>query len=93
MTTAAINDLSRQYNVISVAIESGTRAEQMQYMRKHHYAFPVLEATPEITAQWGADRLPAIFIISNGKIRFKTMGVTSSWGLSFRLWLTQLLYS
>ncbi|MCF1428632.1 MAG: protein disulfide oxidoreductase [Shewanella sp.] len=91
VTSPAVNALSKDYKVISVAVASGTRDEISDYMQKHNYRFPVMEGTQAMSDAWGASALPAIYIVRDGEIQFVTRGVTSEWGLALRLWLSNWL--
>ena len=91
VTSPAVNALSSDYKVISVAVASGTHDEVLNYMQEHHYNFPVIQGDEATSARWGASGLPAIFIVRDGEVKFKTRGVTSQWGLEWRLWLTDIM--
>ena len=91
VTSPAVDALSQEYNVISVAVASGTRHEVLDYMQANHYNFPVILDDAAASNQWGASGLPAIYIVRDGEVKFKTRGVTSQWGLEWRLWLTDLM--
>lgn len=91
VTSPAVDDLSREYKVISVAMASGTPHEVRDYMKQHHYNFPVILDDQAASDSWGASGLPAIYIVRDGEIKFKTRGVTSQWGLEWRLWLTDMM--
>ncbi|MGI2261480.1 protein disulfide oxidoreductase [Shewanella sp. GXUN23E] len=91
VTSPAVDSLSEDYKVISVAVASGTRHEIRDYMQKRDYSFPVIEGTQAMSDAWGASALPAIYIVRNGEVQFVTRGVTSEWGLSWRLWLSDWL--
>ncbi|RPA51142.1 protein disulfide oxidoreductase [Shewanella vesiculosa] len=95
VTSPMVNSVSsdQDYQVISIAVASGTDAEITTFMQQHDYRFEVINQQNQpqaisLSQQWGAMALPAIYIIdTNNNIRFVTSGVTSSWGMSLRLWL------
>lgn len=91
ITSPMIDTISQDHRVISVAVASGTDNDIQHYMDEHQYHFPVLnDDSGEQSSHWGAAAFPAIYIIdTQGKIRYVTSGVTSSWGMKFRLWLAQ----
>ncbi|MFB2780909.1 protein disulfide oxidoreductase [Shewanella mangrovisoli] len=91
VTSPMVESISQDHNVISVAVASGRDREIQHYMDEHRYHFPVLnDENGERSTQWGAMAFPAIYIIdTQGEIRYVTSGVTSTWGMKFRLWLAQ----
>ncbi|MEL4431603.1 protein disulfide oxidoreductase [Shewanella mangrovisoli] len=91
VTSPMVESISQDHNVISVAVASGSDREIQHYMDEHQYHFPVLnDNKSERSTQWGAMAFPAIYIIdTHGEIRYVTSGVTSTWGMKFRLWLAQ----
>ncbi|WP_039978415.1 protein disulfide oxidoreductase [Shewanella decolorationis] len=91
VTSPMVESISQDHKVISVAVASGSDSEIQRYMDEHQYHFPVLnDDDGKRSTQWGAMAFPAIYIIDpQGEIRFVTSGVTSTWGMKFRLWLAQ----
>ncbi|EGM69364.1 protein disulfide oxidoreductase [Shewanella sp. HN-41] len=91
VTSPMIETVGQDHRVISVAVASGSDSEIQRFMDEHEYHFPVLnDDSGEQSTQWGAMAFPAIYIIdTQGNIRYVTSGVTSSWGMKFRLWLAQ----
>ncbi|MGI2111360.1 protein disulfide oxidoreductase [Shewanella frigidimarina] len=95
VTSPMVNSVSLNpdYQVVSIAVASGTDADINTFMQQHHYHFDVINQqnqpqTISLSQQWGAMALPAIYIVdAENNIRFVTSGVTSSWGMSLRLWL------
>lgn len=80
------------YQILSVALSSGTDNEIESYLLKHNYQFPVInDNRGDISASWGVVVTPSIFIINQeGKISHTSTGMTSSWGMRLRLWLASL---
>ena len=76
-------------NVVSVALSSGSDEEINSYLQEHQYQFNVInDDNGKISKAWGVAVTPSIFIIdSTGDIRFTSTGMTSLWGMRFRLWL------
>ena len=95
VTSPMVNsvNLNQDYQVISIAVASGTDEEINTFMQQHDYRFDVINQQNQsparaLSQQWGAMALPAIYIVdAENNIRFVTSGVTSKWGMSFRLWL------
>jgi len=88
----SIDALARDVPVITVAMQSGSREEVIQFLRKETLSFPVLnDPDGVIAAQWGVRAVPASFIVDGaGQIRFLEIGYTTGVGLRLRLWLAGL---
>lgn len=88
----SIDALARDVPVITVAMQSGSRADVIQFLRKETLSFPVLnDPDGVIAAQWGVRAVPASFIVDGaGQIRFLEIGYTTGVGLRLRLWLAGL---
>lgn len=82
---------SDHFNVITVAMQSGTSESVARFMAEQKLSFPVLNDASGITsAEWGVHAVPASFIVDGeGKIRFVEIGFTTEMGLRLRLWLAQ----
>ncbi|MCE9678715.1 protein disulfide oxidoreductase [Shewanella sp. AS1] len=105
LTSPMVDTLTADYQVISIAVASGSDDEINQFMTEQGYRYPVINDTVvndaitnnlrgndaiELNQLWGAEVFPAIYIVDkHGEIRFKTSGVTSSIGMKIRLWLAK----
>jgi peroxiredoxin len=80
---------ANEFNVMSIALSSGSDEEIDRYLKKHHYRFETLnDDNGQISKVWGVAVTPSMFIIdTQGEIRFTTTGMTSLWGMKLRLWL------
>ncbi|TVP09571.1 thioredoxin [Shewanella sp. KCT] len=88
VTSPMVNSVAEQHKVISIAVASGTDDEINQFMTEHDYQFDVIGDEKMLHQAWGASVFPAIYIVdTQGQIRFKTSGATSSWGMRLRLLL------
>jgi len=88
----SIDALARDAPVITVAMQSGSREEVVQHLRKEMLSFPVLNDPDGVmAAQWGVRAVPASFIVDGaGQIRYVEVGYTTGFGLRLRLWLAGL---
>lgn len=87
-----IDSLARDYPFISVAMQSGTSAEVVDYLKGQGVDYPVVNDPDGLMARrYGVSGVPASFILdANGEVRFVTRGYTSGLGLRLRLWLAGL---
>lgn len=83
-----IEALSSDYQVITVAMQSGSDMEINNYLQKQGLSFDAI-ADPygEIATQWGVRGVPASFVLdSSGNIRFASVGYSTGMGLRGKLW-------
>ncbi|MDH4215509.1 MAG: redoxin domain-containing protein [Gallionella sp.] len=80
-------------NVITVAMQSGSRDEVAKYLREQGLSFPVVnDPDGRVAAAWGVHAVPASFIVdTDGRIRFVEIGYTTGVGLRLRLWLAGIM--
>lgn len=84
----AIDTISKDFDVITVALQSGGPRKIAEHLRKEALSFPVI-ADPygEIASRWGVAGVPASFVLDgSGRIKFVTVGHTTEVGLRGRLW-------
>ena len=84
----SIESISKDYPVVTVAMQSGNEEEIKQFMKNEGLSFTVIsDEFGEISKQWSVRGVPASFIIApDGNIRFVEVGYTSEIGLRARLW-------
>lgn len=84
-----INSLAKDYRVITVAMNSGGDDAIEQYLVENELDFPVIvDPDGDLAKRFGVTGVPTGFVIDTaGQIRFKEIGLTSSWGWRFRLFL------
>ena len=85
----SIATLARDHHVISVAMQSGSKQEVLDHLRRNGVTFPVINDPDAVQAQrWQVRAVPTSFIIDRaGGIRFIEVGYTTEIGLRLRLWL------
>jgi len=85
---ATIDALSRDYAVITVALQSGSAAQVDAYLREQGRRFPVItDPYGEIATAWGVRGVPASFVLDgNGRIRFAAAGYDPGIALRGKLW-------
>ncbi|MBB3062682.1 protein disulfide oxidoreductase [Microbulbifer rhizosphaerae] len=90
VVSPAVSDLSVDHQVLSVAMQSGSDSEVVQYLRRNDLQFPTInDPDGALSNSWGIRVTPTIVIVdSSGNVRWVTSGATSKWGLKLRLMLT-----
>ncbi|MBE0494163.1 MAG: redoxin domain-containing protein [Thiomicrospira sp.] len=84
-----IEDLAKDYHVISVATQSGDDQTLLDYTEQHNMnpRLIVNDADGSLFKLYGARAVPADFIVdAQGEIAFIEVGLSSSWGMRARLW-------
>ncbi|WP_457746031.1 protein disulfide oxidoreductase [Sulfurimonas sp.] len=82
-----INFLSRYYQVVTIAVKSGTDYEIKQYLDEHNYHFKVVnDENGSLSRKFNISAFPTSFIYDgNTKLVFKEVGYTSTLGLYLRM--------
>jgi len=83
-----IQRLSQYYDVVSIAVKSGSDKELLEYMKGRGFDYRVIN---DQAAKWASlyniEGYPTTFIYNReGKISFSEVGYTSTLGLALRLW-------
>jgi thiol-disulfide isomerase/thioredoxin len=87
----AIEALSSDYQVLSVAVDSGDDAQIGAFMHERGYSFAVLnDQDGSIRRSFKVKAFPTTFILDkNGEIAFTEVGYTSNPGLRLRMKMTE----
>jgi thiol-disulfide isomerase/thioredoxin len=87
----AIESLSNDYQVVTVAVESGDNSDISAFMEERGYTFPVLsDPDGSIRRLFKVKAFPTTFILDkNGEIVFTDVGYTSNVGLQARMKLAE----
>ena len=91
----SISDLNKDKDLqlLTIAFQSGAEKEVQSFMMQRNIeTWPVIvDSDGSLAAKYGVTGVPATYFIDkDGQIRFKTMGLTSKWGMKIRLWLAGL---
>ena len=83
-----IESLSKEYEVITIAVRSGTDQKLKQFLQKEGYGMhTVNDFKGELAKEFGVAVYPSTFIYDkNGKLIFSEVGYTSALGLRLRMW-------
>ena len=89
LTKESINDIAQDHQVITIASQSGSSADIQKYVRENDFTAPVInDADSRLSQTYGVRAFPSIFIINpDGEIYDVEVGLSSEWGLRFRLWM------
>jgi len=87
----SIQAISKDYPVITIAMQSGEANEIAEFMRQQGLQFPVInDPHGRLSRRFGVRAVPSSFIVAdNNTIVFRETGYTTGIGLRLRLWLAQ----
>lgn len=86
---SSLSSLKEDWQVLTVAYQSGDKAEVMKHMKERNIEdWPtVVDADSHLADLFGVKGVPTTYILDgDGNIRFTEVGLTSGWGLKARLW-------
>jgi thiol-disulfide isomerase/thioredoxin len=91
MSSPVIDALSKDYDVVTVAVNSGSDEDIRRFMKKRGLDFPVVnDEEGDLAGKFGVDTFPTTFIYNDkGSISFTDIGFTSPWSLRLKLWLSK----
>jgi len=83
-----IEFISKHFNVVTIAVDSGTDYELKKYLQDRGYNFNVVnDKNRELSQQFNISAYPTTFIYNNDKkLIFSEVGYTSIIGLYLRVW-------
>ena len=83
-----IQSLSQSFNVVSIAVKSGSDNEINNYLKEHNLDFNVINDKDAILAkQFFVQAYPTTFIYNKqNSLSFSEVGYTSTIGLYLRMW-------
>ncbi len=83
-----IQKLSERYNVVTIAVKSGSDEEVQAFMDKGGYSYRVINDEEGKWAKvYSISAYPTTFVYNkDGQIDFTEVGYTSTVGLFFRMW-------
>jgi len=87
-----INLLAKHFQVITIAVKSGSDYELYNYLKEHNYDFMVVnDKDASLSQLFQIAGYPTTFIYDkHGKLRFSEVGYTSTLGLYLRLLWAEL---
>ncbi|MDH4945115.1 protein disulfide oxidoreductase [Sulfurimonas sp. C5] len=92
LETSNIEYLSKYYNVITIAVNSGSDYELHTYLQERDLHFKVInDNNSEYSTQFNIKAFPTTFIYDqNQNLVFSEVGYTSTIGLLLRMWWIKL---
>ena len=84
-----IESISKNYEVITVAVNSGTDDEINNFLKQRNLTYTVInDSNGKFASKFSISSFPTTFIYdSDGEIKFSEVGYTSTLGLKLRMWL------
>lgn len=81
-----VNFISHHYQVVSVALRSGSPDHILQYLHAKKYSITTInDPKGLISHKWSVSVTPSIFVVNKGKIASVTTGFTTPIGMWIRL--------
>ncbi len=82
-----IESISKDFPVLSVAVQSGSDAEIQSFMKERDLGYAVYNDSTGMAKDFSVQAYPTTFIFdSNGELAFTEVGYTSTLGLYLRMW-------
>ena len=83
-----IETISKDYEVITIATQSGSSDEIKEYLEKNNLSFKVVnDEFANFSNEFNIKAFPTTFIYDkNQNLKFSEVGYTSTFGLKLRLW-------
>ncbi len=92
----SLSELAKHWNLVTVAYNSGEAEAVQRYIEREGIQdwTTIVDNDGGIAREYGVNGVPASFVLDgSARIRFKEVGLTSGWGLRFRLWLAGVLFN
>lgn len=88
LEASSIQSLSQSYNVVTIAVKSGSDEALNAYLKEHGLDFRVINDQDGIYAEkFLVPAFPATFIYDKqNTLAFAEIGYSSEWGLALRMW-------
>ena len=87
-----IQTLSNHYNVLTIAVKSGSNDDIQTWLQENNYTFKVInDSNANLASHFNVSVFPTTLIYDkNKKLVFSDVGYTSTWGLFLRMWWASL---
>ncbi len=86
------NTLAKEFNLITIAVQSGSNEALKKFMKERGLEFPLINDRNGVLAKkFAITAYPTTFIFDReGKVAFSEVGYSSTWGLKLRMWWLSL---
>lgn len=87
-----IQTLSNHYDVLTIAVKSGSNNDIQSWLKENEYTFNVVnDSSGFVASNFNVSVYPTTLIYDkNKKLVFSDVGYTSTWGLFLRMWWASL---
>ncbi|XOB61258.1 redoxin domain-containing protein [Campylobacterota bacterium DY0563] len=91
LQSPTIEELSKDYQVITIASQSGTKEEIQKYLDENNLSFNVVDDTyNDFAYRFNVKAYPTTLIYDKNKnLKFTDVGYTSSFNLKLKLWWSE----
>jgi thiol-disulfide isomerase/thioredoxin len=92
LEAANIEFISKHFEVVTIAVDSGTSAKLRAYIKEKNYTYRVVnDSLKHLSKEFNIAGFPTTFIYDkNKKLIFSEVGYTSIIGLYLRMWWTYI---
>ncbi len=86
------NTIASEYNLVTIAVQSGDNETLKKFMKERDLDFPLINDRNGVLAKkFAINAYPTTFIFDKkGEVAFSEVGYTSTWGLKLRMWWLEL---
>jgi len=87
-----IQEVSKRYNILTIAVKSGTDYDIQQWLKENNYDYNVInDRSGFLSSNFKIGVFPTTLIYDKDKnLVFSDVGYTSTWGLMLRMWWASL---
>ncbi len=86
VVSPSVNWLAKYFNVVTIALDSGTDTELSEYLKRSDLAFPTVNDSHQVLGRLlGVHGTPTVLVVESGQVVSATMGVSTPVGLWLRM--------
>jgi thiol-disulfide isomerase/thioredoxin len=86
------NTIAKEYNLITIIVQSGSNEHIKKFMKERGLSFPLINDRNGVLAKkFAISAYPTTLLFDKeGKLAFSEVGYTSTWGIKLRMWWLSL---
>ena len=86
------NTIAKEYNLITIAVQSGDNQALKKFMQERELDFPLInDAQGVLAKKFSIGAFPTTLIFDKeGKLAFAEVGYTATWSIKLRMWWLNL---